>query len=487
MLSYFSFNKKLKITLVAISCILLIFKSVSTAQEKLEMDVLLIMDSSGSMKKTDPQTLRIPAAKMFTSLLDKDDRVGVVSFSDKGYALSLLTSLNRKKGRDKLFKALDKISSNGFYTNLHDAFQKGLKVLMYDRKKGRRKIAILMSDGEMDVGSPDKDKKLTEQLKSKLLKEFKEKAIKVYTIAFTKNADIRLLREVSKATGGKSYAALSERDFPIIFTDIFESLKSPEMLPLDNNMFLVDDSIREVTIVVSKDSLNTNVLLEAPNGKKLSSMKKDNARWFVSQDFDMITLKNPDPGRWKIQFSTGKGNKAYIVTNITMMTNFKNTRIFSGEPADINVWFEKDEKVIEMDEILNHVDIFFEVVTPDGKSLSSSFLSREDIDKAGIFNGQLLLKKPGDYKLRIVAKGITFNRQKTLHVHVAETKPGEGDKTAKDDKTKVEHVTDKAGSVSIKKVITRFVVINIILFSLVAIYVTRGKIKALVSFSKRRS
>lgn len=487
MLSYFFFSKELKITIIAILCILLIFTSASTAQEYLEMDVLLIMDSSGSMKKTDPKTLRIQAAKMFTSLLDKDDRVGVVSFSDKGYSLSPLTSLNRKKGRDKLFKALDKISSNGLHTNLHDAFQKGLKVLMYDRKKGRRKIAILMSDGEMDVGSPDKDKKLTEQLKSRLLKEFKEKTIKVYTIAFTKNADIKLLKEVSKATEGKSYAALSERDFPIIFTDIFESLKSPEMLPLDNNMFLVDDSIEEVTIVVLKDFLNTNVLLEAPNGKQLSSMKKDNARWFVSQDFDVITLKNPDTGRWKIQFNTGKGSKAYIVTNLTMMTNLKNARIISGKSLDINVWFEKDDKVIEMDEILNHVDISFEVITPDGKSLSPSFLSKEDTDKAGIFSGQLLLKKPGDYKLRIVAKGITFDRQRTLHVHVAETKPGKGDKIAEDDKTEVEHVTDKAGSISTKKVITRFVAINIILFSLVAIYIRRGKLKALVSFSKRRS
>jgi uncharacterized protein (DUF58 family) len=45
------------------------------------IDVVLVMDSSGSMKKTDPQSLRIPAAKLFISLLKDGDRASVISFS----------------------------------------------------------------------------------------------------------------------------------------------------------------------------------------------------------------------------------------------------------------------------------------------------------------------------------------------------------------------------------------------------------------------
>jgi hypothetical protein len=49
------------------------FAGQSWSQDKASMDVVLVMDSSGSMKKTDPLSLRIPAAKLFVSLLDKDD------------------------------------------------------------------------------------------------------------------------------------------------------------------------------------------------------------------------------------------------------------------------------------------------------------------------------------------------------------------------------------------------------------------------------
>jgi Mg-chelatase subunit ChlD len=45
-------------------------------------DVVLLIDSSGSMKRTDPFNFRKNAAKLFISLLGTDDRVAVMSFGD---------------------------------------------------------------------------------------------------------------------------------------------------------------------------------------------------------------------------------------------------------------------------------------------------------------------------------------------------------------------------------------------------------------------
>jgi Ca-activated chloride channel family protein len=45
-------------------------------------DIILLIDSSGSMKQTDPRNYRKEAPKLFISLLDKDDRVGIMSFGD---------------------------------------------------------------------------------------------------------------------------------------------------------------------------------------------------------------------------------------------------------------------------------------------------------------------------------------------------------------------------------------------------------------------
>ena len=64
------------------------------AQARGNIDVALVIDSSGSMKKTDPRSLRIPAAKLFISLLDSNDRAAVLSFSDKGHPIAGLPPVN---------------------------------------------------------------------------------------------------------------------------------------------------------------------------------------------------------------------------------------------------------------------------------------------------------------------------------------------------------------------------------------------------------
>ena len=99
------------------------------SQNDHNMDVVLVIDSSGSMQKNDPLSFRVPAAKLFISLLDKGDRAGIVSFSDRGYLLSDLTFVDSLEHQDKLFSAADRISADGLYTNLFEAFNSGYETL----------------------------------------------------------------------------------------------------------------------------------------------------------------------------------------------------------------------------------------------------------------------------------------------------------------------------------------------------------------------
>ena len=43
------------------------------------IDVVLVIDNSGSMKQSDPHDMRLSAAKLFTDLLAANDQVGIVS------------------------------------------------------------------------------------------------------------------------------------------------------------------------------------------------------------------------------------------------------------------------------------------------------------------------------------------------------------------------------------------------------------------------
>lgn len=484
-----------------LACVLFFAPRASHAAGNSGIDVVLVMDSSGSMKKTDPLFLRIPAAKMFISLLDADDRAALISFSDRSYPVAYLTPLDSEGNKAALLGATDRITSRGLYTNLYDALKGGLDVLSMDGDTGRPGVMILMSDGMMDTGDPDEDRVLAGRIEDELAGALRDRNIRVFTIAFTEQSDADLLRRISKRTGGFFNLALTDRDFHLIFTSIFESLKGPDMLPVTRNGFFIDGSIEEVTIIANKGSPDTKIRLNSPDGRSYTyNEKKEGAdiRWFVSNNFDMITIKNPAEGRWEILFSTGENNKAYVITDLSLRTNFDRLYVAYGEPADIDIWLEKDGQPITEEEILDKIDFYIELTAPDGNTMKLKPFNRGN----GIFQRRIASFNKGDYSLRIVAKGMTFERQKVFVFNVPGPKeaPDElppaatsGESRAEGpDKTAAETqagdgMTEDSGTekeeVSWKTVIARFLIINIVLFIAGAVYFKRRDLRGLMSLS----
>ncbi|HBH62159.1 MAG TPA: hypothetical protein DDX85_10570 [Nitrospiraceae bacterium] len=446
------------------------------------IDVVLVMDSSGSMKKTDPMSLRIPAAQLFISLLDKNDRASVVSFSDTSYPIIHLTPVDSDSSKDQLLKAADKISSAGLFTNLYDALAGGLRILSEGEKNGRSKIIVLMSDGMMDVGDTDKDRELVDKIKNEMAVTLEDKGIKVYAIAFTEQSDRLLLEKISKRTGGFYNLALSDKDFHLIFTSIFESLKSPDMAPISENGFLIDGSIEEVTIVATKGSPHTQIHLNAPDGRSYAHKEKSTGiGWFVSDNFDMITVKAPAEGKWEIMFSTGENNKAYIITNLKLQTNFDQLYSTFGDPLDIKIWLEKDGITIKEQEVLDKFYMYLEITGPDGKISRMKPFNKGE----GIFERNIAPFTPGNYKLRIIAQGNTFEREKAFVFNTADARESKEDVLVKREKEKkaeekASHTPGEAKStpgVSWKKIIIQFISINLAIGIILLLYLKRNHIR----------
>lgn len=377
--------------------------------DKTYMDVVLVMDSSGSMKKTDPDSLRIPAAKLFISLLEEGDRAGVVSFSDKSYPIVYLTPVDNDEDRDRLFRATERVSSKGVYTNLYDALDGGHSVLMADSPGNETKVIVLMSDGMMDLGDPELDREMRAGINNGLTKKLNDDKVRVYTIAFTESSDRELLEDISKRTDGFYNLAISDKDLHLIFTSIFESLKTPDMLPMSKNSFMIDSSIEEVTVVATKASPDTTIKLNSPDGASYSVRDKNlNIDWFSSDSFEMITVQKPAEGKWEILFSTGENNKAYVITNLKIMSNFDQLEPAFGEPLNIEIWLEKDGSPITDESVLGAIDMEIELLGPDQKVVSLKPFDKGD----GHFLRRLEPFSEGNHTLSIVAKGKTFERKK---------------------------------------------------------------------------
>ena len=398
--------------------VLTIITNPALADEKMPMDAVVIMDSSGSMKKTDPKELRKPAAKLFITLLQSEDSISVVSFSDNAYPVTFLTQLDTEINKDRALKATERISSRGVYTNLYAAVKKGLELLKDSHDNQHEPVLILMSDGKMDVGNKVKSAELKQKIFSELLPEIKKHHIKIYSVAFTANSDQTLLQEIADASDGRYALAVSDDALHKVFAKLFEQSKEPNMLPLTENQFVADKSIREITIIANKKDDKSLIFLETPAGKRINStFKNKNIKWFVSQSFDMITLIKPEEGTWKILFSDND-NKAYIVADVKLRSQFKYNSSQSPEAA-IETWFIKDDKIITNDELLKTLELKLEVETPEGKVEEITLSKQMD---TGIFTAHFTPAISGIYAATAVAKSKTFQRQQffSFRAEVAE-------------------------------------------------------------------
>ena len=473
-------------------CVGLFLITLGTPAATAGIDVLLVMDSSGSMKKTDPKYLRIPAAKLFISLLNSDDRAGIISFSDGGYSLINLTYIDSEEKKRSLLDAADRITSTGMFTNLHAALQSAGEQLIGSKDDTREKIIILMSDGVMDVGDPEEDNKLLDSIDADLSVQLEDNNIKVYTVAFTDQSDTILLQRVAKRTGGFYNLARSDKDLHVIFSSIFESLKAPDMLPMSKNSFTIDDSVNEVTIVATKISPDTIIKIGAPNGEKYShTTELTGTDWFVSDTFDMITITRPVSGTWEIFFSTEKNNKAYIITDLKLGTNFDQLYSTFGEPLNIELWLEKEGQKITEKTILDTLEVRIELTSPNGNLQKLKPFHKD----GGVYVRRIAPFTPGNYQMKIVVDGKTFAREKVFVFNVADTKESKEDikhASEKAKKNKEAEARKKASEqepdieIEWSDILKQFLIINAGLGVIILLIMNRKRLVTLLGKSKKK-
>ncbi|HEY9199026.1 MAG TPA: vWA domain-containing protein, partial [Gammaproteobacteria bacterium] len=388
------------------------------------VDAVLVIDSSGSMKETDPRRLRVPAAKMFITLLGEKDRVGLISFSDNGYPITHLTPAG-KANQANLFAGVEKVSAKGAYTNLHAALAKGMEMLEREGDSQRRRMLVLMSDGKMDTGDFDQDKTLIEKIRAETIETLAKAGIEVYTIAFTEASDMPLMREIADRTAALSRLASNDRELHEVFSQIFESAKQPDMLPMEGGAFMVDAAVEEVTVVASKAAPDVEIKLEMPDGRAIAAANAGKAvRWFKSEQFDMITVEKPPAGQWHLRYSDNRGDKAYVVTKLGMDARIGEAPVYANAEQSGEAWLHDDGAIITKSEILAQTQFQLEITHPDGAKqeivLADAGQSGDRSAGDGVFGNVLSFAQPGQHQIRVVAKNANFQREKAVIVDVAE-------------------------------------------------------------------
>ena len=387
----------------------------------LPADVRVIIDISGSMKKTDPMNLRKPAVDLIARLLPDNSKAGIWTF---GQSVNMLVPHRvvdqawRGEGAQKA-KAINSVA---MFTNIGAALESATEDYATPATEYRRNI-ILLTDGVVDI-SKEAVVNLNERKRilTELLPRLKESDYRIHTIALSADADHELMKKLSIATDGVYEVADTADELMSTFLRIFDQAVPAERVPLDDNGFLVDASIQEFTALIFRRAEVPATIIIAPDGKEYSDTDpKNNVNWYRTDKYDLITVQQPVAGQWKVKTEMAPGSRVTVVSNLQLVVAPLKSNIKSDQSLALVYSFQENNQTITNQDFLTLLS---------GKALISNTGSHEvtEVDLAssasaeGIFQHELKgFSAKGEYDIKIVIDGKTFKREFVHHLNVTDS------------------------------------------------------------------
>lgn len=403
--------------------------ALSQTQDAAKQDeIQVLIDVSGSMKQNDPHNLRIEAGKLLISLLPEGVNASIWLFAEKTTALTHSEAVDAG-WKQQALKATAKIHSQGLYTHIEDAIQ---TVLNSGFAGSGNKNLILLTDGVVDIS---KDIMVSADSRERILSEWipklQQQNIKVQTIALSEQADKELLDKLAFDTGGWTETAQSAEQLQRAFLKMMQKAAPKDTLPLAGNQFAVDSGVKEFSVLSFKKPNSAPSQLLTPEQKKINKQTSSaDVAWLENPAFDLITVKQPGVGDWRLEAETDPDNQVMIITDLKMQFDELPNFIAEKEAVALKVHFTDQNKLINRADFLNMISITVSLDQQPPLTVPPA------AGETGFFTQSFNALSPGKHSLKIVADGKTFKREIVREIEVI-TAPIAVEKSIDHDKREV--------------------------------------------------
>ncbi|RYY03192.1 MAG: VWA domain-containing protein [Gammaproteobacteria bacterium] len=378
----------------------------------LPSDVRVLIDVSGSMKKTDPQNLRKPAVDLIVRLLPDKSRAGLWTFGNDVNMLVPFKPVDAN-WRKQAAPAANKINSVAMFTNIG----KALEEVSFDKKSlspDFKTHIILLTDGVVDIGQDAVgNNKERQRILTDILPSLKAAGYIVHTIALSPDADTDLLKKLSVATDGVFTTAISADQLMSVFLKIFDQAVPAERVPLDSNGFLVDASIKEFTALIFRKPGEDKTLIISPEGKEYSGTNPaEGINWYRTDTYDLITADSPKAGQWKIKTDIAPQSRITVVSDLQLVVEPLKNNIHSDDSLAVNYSFQESGKTVSNKDFLGLIETNVIVAKDKTEENFDNSFTATTPPADGFFHQTLNnFKSTGDYEIHIFVDGKTFKRE----------------------------------------------------------------------------
>ncbi len=402
--------------------------TIGELEESIGTDVVLLMDESGSMIKADENRIAIEGAKLFIDMQKLTNaNIAFIEFSNKVIASDMLEMTQQNK--ENLKDILDSVNYEGTaHTDIGAGLLKSVDMLN-NAGDNRNKSIILFTDGrtDIDVGTPGRSTKDSENDVRAAVQEAQERGYKIYCIGLNDNGSVdeQELKTITETTGGQYLIASNVDDITMFFEKIFGAIGDSDVEKLkefkadgsyqDVQFSIEDENIIEANIVILSSKSIEDVILARVDEDPVDLGNSDKFVFTRSNRYTLVKMILPIKGDWVIRVKGVSGDLIHVskICNyeISLMVDVSKTKVKRGETVDVRAYLSSSGKVIADAEYYSSLVGYLHVVNT---ATGSEIQSEMDSDKDG--NGLLGAFAPEDravYEVRIHIQGNGFYRDST--------------------------------------------------------------------------
>ena len=334
------------------------------------MNVVFVLDASGSMNNTDSEGWRYEAVDLFLGLAINDGNyMGAVVFNEDIVLEQNLSSINGLEAKKKITQQIQE-SKVGGDTNIGKAIELATQMLQQSGNPDLSSAIILLSDGNTDLpnDTTGEELKASEASKANAIQNARQNGYPIYCVGLNANnkANPQELQNIADATGGVFVEVNNAEDLKKVFSQFYNMVYSTQTVTLaetkipDNGTLDVPFKIpgmgvEEANIIINTLNSNTSYAIFQPNGIALMESELDSMR-INANSFTVVKIPNPEPGEWKIEVRGISGDDVKIDmvynTNYRIEINNPSTEEFKlGESIQFEAVLYADNQVVADTEV----------------------------------------------------------------------------------------------------------------------------------------
>jgi uncharacterized protein YegL len=403
------------------------------------LDVVLLLDQSGSMRQTDPANNRVEASRALVDYLapywsrEQDHRIGLVNFGDSrpldpSDEFASLVSFDTQKvaQRDTLIARIKPLDLGN--TSFIDAFRVAGRLLSESRRDEKRQaVLVLLTDGEPDdkrgLSRAEYFRELTDYFRDSL------KDSHLYVLGIDQNDRYwshnepywRQFARYTQRLMSADEKLLKETFWRVVSLEMEAVADSWQPIPPDGFRVMLPPYLEAVTFAFHKETPGASVEITGPDNTVVAERAAGVRRVSRSPKTEVWRIDEPEAGTWTCRVSQGTGRVDVGTTKVPVQPRllYPAESHPQGKPFVIRASFlRRDGRPIKQ-HIAHKLTMWADLLVP-GETRVHSFQLNET-RQLGLYVSGETIPAPvaGDYRVTLNMKAEVPVAETTFAVAVA--------------------------------------------------------------------